>query len=172
MLARICAACFKPIIGIVVGGGIVNAGKMEGLAPLDARAAAAAMPHATLVAGPRFGKRHAKPRTFADDVSFRHRRPVRQCRASEPAANVADVDDIVGYPKPRRAAARIFEFLLVASTVIKRNKMGMNARIFARLASDALPTFRLFPTGFSIISYISDIAFVGSSAHNGSGTRL
>src|SRR6266536_5181491 len=70
MLGQMGAACFAPILGIVVGRRVVDAGKMEGFTPLDAGATAAAMPRAALVAGPCFRKRHAEPRTLAHDVGF------------------------------------------------------------------------------------------------------
>src|SRR5258708_19272157 len=70
MLGQIRAARFEPVVGIVVGRGVVDVGKMECFPSLDARAAAAAMSRPSLVARPRFCKWHAKPRTFADDIGF------------------------------------------------------------------------------------------------------
>src|SRR5712691_2911846 len=61
MLRQIREARSEPIIGGVASGGI---------APFATGAAPAAMSLAAIVAGPRFSKRHTKPRTFADDVGF------------------------------------------------------------------------------------------------------
>src|ERR1051326_112871 len=70
MLGLIGAKRVAPIVGILVVRRVGDAGKMEGLMPLDAGAAAAAMARTALVAGPRFSKRHAKPRALARDVSL------------------------------------------------------------------------------------------------------
>src|SRR5712671_898190 len=77
MLGQIRAASFEPVVGIIVGRRVVDVGKMECFASLDARAAAAAMSRPSLVARPRFCKWHAKPRTFADDIGFT---PVQEWR--------------------------------------------------------------------------------------------
>src|SRR5262249_572652 len=70
-----------PIVGILVRRGIVDACKMEGFAPLDAGAAAAAMARATPVAGPRFGKRYTEPRALAHDVGLA-RAQERRCKGN------------------------------------------------------------------------------------------
>src|SRR6476659_2497900 len=65
-------ARFDPVIRVLVRRWIVHAGKMKGLAPLDAGPAATAMESAALVARPGFGKGDFKPRALAHDVGFAH----------------------------------------------------------------------------------------------------
>src|SRR5262245_64755 len=70
VLGQICAARFEPVVGIVVGRGVLDASEMERLAPLDAGAAAAAMPCAPFIARPRLGKRHREPHALAYNVGL------------------------------------------------------------------------------------------------------
>src|SRR5215472_15344481 len=70
MLSQVRAARLEPVVRIIVRREIVDAGEMEGFAPLNAGAAAPAMARAAPVAGPCFGKRHTEPRALAHDVGL------------------------------------------------------------------------------------------------------
>src|SRR5262249_62015487 len=50
------------------------------------------------------------------------RRTIRQRRSAQPAADVTDVDDVMGNPETRGARAREFEFLSVTLPIIERNE--------------------------------------------------
>ncbi len=70
MSGPVLPARFDPVIRVLVRRWIVHAGKMKGLAPLDAGPAATAMESAALVARPGFGKGDFKPRALAHDVGL------------------------------------------------------------------------------------------------------
>src|SRR5215475_1947917 len=70
VLCQIRTSRFAPIVRILVRRGIVDTGKVEGFAPLDACAATAAMVHAALVTRPCFGKRHTEPCSLSYDAGF------------------------------------------------------------------------------------------------------